>query len=297
MSPSTVPPFLSLTRPPRTVPLTVPQTVTSCAITVPSTSAPSPISRSAEACTSPLICPNTWAGPLHSMLPTIDMPLPMHETVLASASACGFAAFRSTTGACGGTIVVMIGEAFALAFAVLLSSCLLSSPLRLNMLTPLFLNAVTPRSAGMADPPGHDRPFDCFVACNREFTVIGTGPTAKSCARAVMINSAADPSPASETQGYGPLGAPPPGCTGRHGHDPPPELGCDAGRGPRGAASVAAKTGVLAPRTAKPTWGGALRRRAGMSASGHVSDPRGDPGMSLGRRRAWRGVAARASAC
>src|SRR5438552_16336735 len=49
------------------------QTVTSCAMTLPSISAPSPIRRS-EARNSPLIRPKTCAGPLHSMLPTIDIP-------------------------------------------------------------------------------------------------------------------------------------------------------------------------------------------------------------------------------
>src|SRR6266511_3137965 len=61
-------------------PLTRPQTVTSCAITLPSICAPSPIRRS-EARNSPLIRPKTCAGPLHSILPTIDMPEPMQELV------------------------------------------------------------------------------------------------------------------------------------------------------------------------------------------------------------------------
>src|SRR5438552_15591813 len=56
------------------------QTVTSCAMTLPSISAPSPIRRS-EARNSPLIRPKTCAGPLHSMLPTIDIPEPMQEAV------------------------------------------------------------------------------------------------------------------------------------------------------------------------------------------------------------------------
>src|SRR2546430_17113131 len=82
MSPSTAPPFCSLTRTARMVPLTRPQTVTSCAMTLPSICAPSPIRRS-EARTSPLIRPKTCAGPLHSMLPTIDIPEPMQERVAA----------------------------------------------------------------------------------------------------------------------------------------------------------------------------------------------------------------------
>src|SRR5215467_6417268 len=78
MSPSTVPPFCSLTRMARMVPLTRPQTVTSCAMTLPSTCAPSPMRRS-EARSSPLMRPKTCAGPLHSMLPTIAIPEPMQE--------------------------------------------------------------------------------------------------------------------------------------------------------------------------------------------------------------------------
>src|SRR6516165_6793017 len=80
MSPSTAPPFCSLTRSARMVPLTRPQTVTFCAMTLPSTCAPSLIWRS-EARTSPSIRPKTCAGPLHSMLPTIDMSEPMQEAV------------------------------------------------------------------------------------------------------------------------------------------------------------------------------------------------------------------------
>src|SRR5215470_5353663 len=60
------------------VPLTRPQTVTSCAMTLPSTWAPSPMRRS-EARSSPLMRPKTCAGPLHSMLPTIAIPEPMQE--------------------------------------------------------------------------------------------------------------------------------------------------------------------------------------------------------------------------
>src|SRR5262249_8448813 len=54
------------------------QTMTSCAMTLPSICAPSQITRS-EARNSPLIRPNTCAGPLHSILPTIDMSEPMQE--------------------------------------------------------------------------------------------------------------------------------------------------------------------------------------------------------------------------
>src|SRR5262249_45520289 len=53
---------------------------TACAMMLPSTCAPSLIWRS-EARTSPSIRPKTCAGPLHSMLPTIDMSEPMQEAV------------------------------------------------------------------------------------------------------------------------------------------------------------------------------------------------------------------------
>src|SRR5438445_11451570 len=78
MSPSTAPPFCSLPRTGRTVPLTRPQTVTFCATTLPSMCAPSLIKRS-EARNSPSIRPKTCAGPLQSILPTIDMSEPMQE--------------------------------------------------------------------------------------------------------------------------------------------------------------------------------------------------------------------------
>src|SRR5262252_8225361 len=71
MSPSTAPPFCSLTRTARMVPLTRPQTVTFCAVTLPSTCAPSLIRRS-EARNSPSIQPKICAGPLHSMLPAVE---------------------------------------------------------------------------------------------------------------------------------------------------------------------------------------------------------------------------------
>jgi hypothetical protein len=83
ISPSTLPPC-SMTRAARMVPFTVPLTVTSCATTLPWICAPSPITRS-EARNSPSMRPKTCAGPLHSTLPTIDMPEPMHETGFDSA--------------------------------------------------------------------------------------------------------------------------------------------------------------------------------------------------------------------
>jgi hypothetical protein len=71
------------------------QTVTSCATTLPSTCAPSPIRRS-EACNAPSIRPKTCAGPLHSMLPTIHVPEPMQEAIPAFVIG-GLAAACSTT--------------------------------------------------------------------------------------------------------------------------------------------------------------------------------------------------------
>src|SRR5262245_21431139 len=62
------------------VPFTWPQTVTSWAMTLPSTWAPVPIKRS-DARNSPSILPKTCAGPLHSRLPTIEMPEPMQEPI------------------------------------------------------------------------------------------------------------------------------------------------------------------------------------------------------------------------
>src|SRR5262245_19462250 len=94
----------------RIVPLTLPHTVTSCATTLPSMRAPSPI-MSSEARSSPSMRPNTWAGPLHSILPVIAMPLPMHETVplcaagSARAAGCGNGALRSGAGRDGGAVV------------------------------------------------------------------------------------------------------------------------------------------------------------------------------------------------
>src|SRR6266478_7938908 len=111
MSPSTAPPFCSLTRTARIVPLTRPQTVTSCAMTLPSTCAPSLIRRS-EARNSPWIRPKTCAGPVHSMLPTIDMPEPMQEPVPAFVVGSGLAPACSTTECCCCTVLSMTSAAF-----------------------------------------------------------------------------------------------------------------------------------------------------------------------------------------
>src|SRR5260370_6020595 len=111
MSPSTAPPFCSLTRTARIVPLTRPQTVTPCAMMLPSTCAPSLIRRS-EARNSPSTRSKTCAGPLHSILPTIDMSEPMQEAVPAFVVGSDLAQAWS----CGCTILPMISGAFATAF-------------------------------------------------------------------------------------------------------------------------------------------------------------------------------------
>src|ERR1700730_13251544 len=77
---------------------------------LPSTCAPSLIWRS-EARTSPLIWPKTCAGPLHSMLPTIDMSEPMQEAVPAFVVGSDLAQAWS----CGCTVLPMISAAFAAA--------------------------------------------------------------------------------------------------------------------------------------------------------------------------------------
>src|SRR3989440_7870472 len=129
MSPSTVPPFCSLTRTARMVPLTRPQTVTSCAMTLPSISALSPIRRS-EARTSPLIRPKTCAGPLHSMLPTIDIPEPMQERVAAFAVGSRLGGGCSTNDCCCCIVLPTTSAAFAA------SSLSFSRALLLDMPTP-----------------------------------------------------------------------------------------------------------------------------------------------------------------
>src|SRR5262245_24863926 len=90
-----------------------------CAMTLPSTCAPSPI-RGSEARNSPSIRPKTCAGPLHSMLPAIDMPEPMQEPIPAFVVGSGVAC--STTERCGCTISLngslsMTSAAFAAAFS------------------------------------------------------------------------------------------------------------------------------------------------------------------------------------
>src|SRR5215831_13473291 len=130
MSPSTAPPFCSLTRTARMVPLTRPQTVTFCAMTLPSTCAPSLIWRS-EARTSPSIRPKTCAGPLHSMLPTIDVSEPMQEAIPAFVVGSDLAQAWS----CGCTILPMTSGAFAAALLSFSGAPLL---MLFNMSTSFF---------------------------------------------------------------------------------------------------------------------------------------------------------------
>src|SRR5947209_3686165 len=113
------------------VPLTRPQTVTSCAMTLPSICAPSPIRRS-EARTSPLIWPKTCAEPLHSMLPTIDIPEPMQERVATFVVGSRLGGGCSTTECCCCTVLPTTSAAFA---AASLSFC---GALVLNMSTSVF---------------------------------------------------------------------------------------------------------------------------------------------------------------
>src|SRR6266478_1031214 len=131
MSPSTAPPSCSLTRTAWMVPLTRPQTVTSCAMTLPSTCAPSPMRRS-EARNSPLMRPKTCAGPLHSMLPTIDIPEPMQELGPAFGVGCRLGRGSSTTECCCCTALSTASTACA---AVSLS---FSGALLLNMSTSVL---------------------------------------------------------------------------------------------------------------------------------------------------------------
>src|SRR5262249_262693 len=143
MSPSTAPPFCSLTRTARMVPLTRPQTVTSCAMTLPSTCAPSPMRRS-EARSSPLMRPKTCAGPLHSMLPTIAIPEPMQELGPVFVVGCRLGGGSSTVVGCrlgGGCSTTeccccnALSTASAACAAVSLS---FSGALLLNMSTSVF---------------------------------------------------------------------------------------------------------------------------------------------------------------
>src|SRR6266403_5046497 len=151
MSPSTAPLSCSLTRTARMVPLTRPQTVTSCAMTLPSICAPSPIRRS-EARTSPSIRPKTCAGPLHSMLPTIDIPEPMQERVATFVVGSRLGGGCSTTECCCCTALPTTSAAFATAFSSF------SSALLLNMSTSVFRQPFTAEGQS------------CLLAIERELT-------------------------------------------------------------------------------------------------------------------------------
>src|SRR5215211_2372098 len=129
MSPSTAPLPCSFTRTARILPLSRPHTVTSCAITVPTTSAPSPI-RTFGARNSPSIRPKICAIPLHSTLPTIDMSGPMQETVPAVVADSGLALPSAAAECCD--CVNVSSAAFASAFLFLPGALLL------NMSTPFF---------------------------------------------------------------------------------------------------------------------------------------------------------------
>src|SRR5262245_35816261 len=97
--------------------------------------APSPI-RGSEARTSPLSRPKTCAGPLHSMLPTIDMSEPIQERVAAFAVGSRLGGGCSTTDCCCCTVLPTTSAAFvatSLSFSGSFSSALL-----LNMPTSVF---------------------------------------------------------------------------------------------------------------------------------------------------------------
>src|SRR5258708_15304726 len=145
MSPSTAPLSCSLTRTARMVPLTRPQTVTSCAMTLPSICAPSPIRRS-EARTSPLIRPKICAGPLHSMLPTIDIPEPMQERVAAFVVGSRLGGGCSTTDCCCCAVLPTTSAAFAATSLSFSGALLLNIPhLRVPRLPAILCTEHPPR--------------------------------------------------------------------------------------------------------------------------------------------------------
>src|SRR5258708_10606145 len=109
--------------------MTRPHTVTSCAMTLPSICAPSPMRRP-ERRTSPLSRPKTCAGPLHSMLPTIDIPEPMQERVAAFAVGSRLGGNCLTTDCCCCTVLPTTSAAFAA------TSLSFSGALLLNIPTP-----------------------------------------------------------------------------------------------------------------------------------------------------------------
>src|SRR5215216_4221326 len=156
MSPSTAPLPCSLTRTARILPLSRPHTVTSCAITVPTTSAPSPI-RTFGARNSPSTRPKICAVPLHSTLPTIDMSGPMQDTVPAVVADSGLALPSAATECCD--CVNVSSAAFASAFLFLPGALLL------NMSTPFFgikiQRAIDPHHYRRTAPHPTEKLADC----------------------------------------------------------------------------------------------------------------------------------------
>src|SRR6516165_4142435 len=155
MSPSTAPPSCSLTRTARMVPLTRPQTVTSCAMTLPSTCAPSPIRRS-EARNSPLMRPKTCAGPLHSMLPTIDIPEPMQERVAAFAVGSRLGGGCSTTDCCCCTVLPTTSAASTA------TSLSFSGALLLNIPTSVCRRHLLGKGQASLPPFGRELPLTLY---------------------------------------------------------------------------------------------------------------------------------------
>src|SRR2546425_6603393 len=155
MSPSTAPPSCSLTRTARMVPLTRPQTVTSCAMTLPSICAPSPIRRS-EARNSPLIRPKTCAGPLHSMLPTIDIPEPMQERVAAFVVGSRLGGGCSTTDCCCCAVLPTTSAAFAATSLSFSGALLLNRP---HLRVPPAFTAKRPKLSSRDQARDDAEPF------------------------------------------------------------------------------------------------------------------------------------------
>src|SRR5262249_6390814 len=152
MSPSTAPPFCSLTWTARIVPFTRPQTVTSCATTLPSICAPSPI-RSSEARNSPLIRPKTCAGPSHPTLPTIDIPEPIQEAVP------GFAMTSAALLSSSDTLLFMLRNiSTSHFFGGMSARCARSTLPCLERRDPKIVNAYTTRRRCL-------RVYPCRVAC------------------------------------------------------------------------------------------------------------------------------------
>src|SRR6516162_7594122 len=110
-----------------------------------------PIRRS-EARNSPLIRPKTCAGPLHSMLPTIDILEPMQERVAAFAVGSRLGGGCSTTDCCCCTVLPTTSAAFAA------TSLSLSGALLLNIPTPVCSRHLLQKGQS------------CLLAIERELT-------------------------------------------------------------------------------------------------------------------------------